>query len=81
MKITIEIADALLEAAKAAAARDNCTLRELIEQGLRTVLSGERGRERGFKLRDASVSGQGLQPGVEFGRWERVGERGDERGS
>jgi hypothetical protein len=72
MKTTIDIADALLEAAKAAAARENRTLRELVEQGLRTVLAGKRGRGPGFKLRDASFAGRGLQPGVELGRWERV---------
>lgn len=69
MKTTVEISDALLEDAKKAARRDGTTLRALIEQGLRAVLRGRRRRGR-FRLRDASVRGKGLQPGVEEGSWE-----------
>jgi hypothetical protein len=72
MKTTIDISDALLEAAKAAAARENRTLRDLVEQGLRAVLAARRGPKAAFKLRDASFAGQGVQPGVDLGDWERV---------
>jgi hypothetical protein len=72
MKTTIDIADALLEAAKSAAARENLTLRDLVEQGLRTVLAAKRERGTSFRLRDASFKGSGLQPGVDLSRWEQV---------
>jgi hypothetical protein len=72
MKTTIDITDALLEAAKAAAARENRTLRDLVEQGLRAVLASRKAKGAPFKLRDASVGGQGLQPGVDLGRWEPI---------
>lgn len=71
MKTTVEISDALLEAAKAEAAQRGTTLRSLLEEGLRRVLD-ERSRERGFTLRDASVSGRGLDPGVREGSWGGV---------
>jgi len=38
MKTTVEISDALLEAAKAEAAQRGTTLRSLLEEGLRRVL-------------------------------------------
>ena len=59
MKTTVEIADDLIARAKALAMRRHTTLRALIEQGLRQVLSDER-QPTDFKLRDASVDGQGL---------------------
>jgi hypothetical protein len=73
MKTTVEISDALLEEAKALAAREKSTLRELIEDGLRRVLAGR--RQRGaFQLRDASFRGKGLSPEFRDAGWERIRE-------
>jgi hypothetical protein len=73
MKTTIEISDALLRAAKRRADERGTTLRALVEEGLRNLL--EEAPPRGaFSLRDASVDGGGLQPGVREGSWERVAE-------
>ena len=71
MKTTVEIADPLLTAAKLAAARDKTKLRSLIEEGLRFVLARRKGRKQ-FHLRDASVDGKGLQPGVGEGDWASI---------
>jgi hypothetical protein len=60
MKTTVEIADDLIARAKALAIRRNTTLRALIEQGLRQVLSDEQ-QPADFRLRDGSVDGQGLR--------------------
>jgi len=68
MKTTVEIADELLQKAKAVAARERTTLRALIEEGLSWAVAKRRHRSR-FELRDASVSGRGLQPGVKEGSW------------
>ena len=64
MKTTIEIADPLLEQARRIAARDGETLRSLVEQGLRAVIAQRSARDKPFRLRDASVKGDGLHPDV-----------------
>ena len=64
MKTTVEISDALLERARVVAGKENTTMRELIEEGLRRVLV-ESEKPRSFKLRKASFKGRGLQAGVE----------------
>lgn len=43
MRTTINLPDALAAAAKARAAADGRTFTSLVEEGLRTVLSGEKG--------------------------------------
>lgn len=71
MKTTIEIPDALLEQARAVAGRDGATLRELVEAGLRRELKERRSRTR-FRLRDATVDGNGLQGGLQDADWDRI---------
>lgn len=73
MKTTIEISDALLNAARKLAAREHTTLRNLIELGLREVLSRHK-QQRAFTLRKASFSGQGLQREARDASWERLRE-------
>jgi Arc/MetJ family transcription regulator len=71
MKTTIEISDPLLRRAKRIAARERTTVRALVEQGLRRELA-ERRRSGGFRLRQVTFRGKGLQPGLEYS-WERLG--------
>ena len=71
MKTTIEISDALLEAAKRRAGEQGTTLRALVEAGLRNILDAAPEHER-FALRDASVDGKGLRPEVREGGWDRI---------
>jgi hypothetical protein len=71
MKTTIDIADALAREAKEVAARENTTLRELVEAGLRAVLR-ERRKRSSFRLRDASFAGQGLTPEFREAGWEAI---------
>lgn len=73
MKTTVEISDALFEAAKRAAHERGTTLRSLIEEGLRSVLEPTPGPSA-FRLRDASVSGHGLRADVRDGGWDRIAE-------
>lgn len=72
MKTTIEISDHVLAQAKRAAHRDGTTLRALIESGLRTELARRRGARGGFKLRDASFGGNGLQPAAAQAGWDEL---------
>jgi hypothetical protein len=71
MKTTVSISDPLLSAAKKLAAEERTTLRALIEEGLRRVIE-RRQRQGSFKLRRASFRGNGLQPGIAEGQWERI---------
>lgn len=72
-KTTIDIPANLLSEAKEVAARDGTTLRALVESGLRTVIDRRlRGREARFRLRDASVGGNGLQPEFRGADWDRI---------
>jgi hypothetical protein len=73
MKTTVEISNGLLLEAKRVAARERTTVRALVEEGLRRALQ-ERRRKDGFRLRKASFRGDGLQPDVAAGSWERIRE-------
>ena len=73
MKTTVEIPDELLNAAKETALSEERTLRDLIEEALRTTLA-QRERRAAFRLRKASFAGRGLQAGVAEGSWERIRE-------
>lgn len=65
MRTTIDINDALLLAAKSRAARERKTLRAVVEQALRELLSGpKRGVVAGPPI--PVFHGQGVQPGVDL---------------
>jgi Arc/MetJ family transcription regulator len=70
-KTTIDISDSLLAEAKEVAAREGTTLRALVESGLRAAIDRRTRRER-FRLRDASVDGDGLQPEFRDAGWDRI---------
>jgi len=73
MKTTIQIADSLFEEARKLAHRERTTLKALVEQGLRLIVS-ERKRRNGFRLRKATFKGQGLQPHLSGASWEQIRE-------
>ena len=66
MKTTVDLPDDLFIAAKKRAAELKCSLRTLIERGLRQELSGPRRTARGTKrrIRWVTVPG-GLPPGLD----------------
>lgn len=71
--ITLDLPRELVARAKAHAAREGVTLDSLIEQGLRMVLARRR-TGHGFRLRDRSVEGRGLQPPFREGGWPVIRE-------
>jgi hypothetical protein len=71
MKTTLDISDPLLRDARKMAEREHTTLRALVEQGLRHVLTEKR-RRPAFRLRKASFKGHGLQPEMKDAGWETV---------
>lgn len=73
MKTTVQISDSLFNEARRMARREGTTLKALIEQGLRQLLS-ERKREQQFHLRKATFKGQGLQAHLAGASWEQVRE-------
>jgi len=74
MKTTIEMSDPLFKSAKELAQRSQTTLRDLIEEGLRRVISDSQVNAKlAFKLEDASVGGKVvLMPEPE--RWQQLEE-------
>ena len=72
MKTTIDVADALLREAREVATRDQTTLKELVQEGLRRVLDERRPRPNAFRLRDIAPVGGGFQPGFADGDWQRI---------
>jgi predicted transcriptional regulator len=73
MKITIDLSDELAKKAKAYAACKHITLRAVIEQCIRQVLRNDRAAPR-FKLRDASVGGNGLHKEYKDADWAEMRE-------
>lgn len=73
MKTTIHISDGLFEQARKLAHRERTTLRALVEQGLRWIVS-ERKRRKGYHFRKATFKGHGLQPHLTGASWEQIRE-------
>ncbi|MPY97669.1 MAG: DUF2191 domain-containing protein [Actinophytocola sp.] len=71
MKTTVNLSDELLRQAQELARREQTTLKELIETGLRTVVA-QRTSDTHFVLPDASVDGNGLQPEFRGAHWDQV---------
>ena len=74
MKTTIEMSDPLFKSAKELAQRSHTTLRALIEEGLRRVISDSQVKAKSaFKLKNASVGGKAvLMP--EPASWQQLEE-------
>ena len=72
MKTTVDISDALLDEAKRIAAREGITVRAMIELGLRRVIADKKRTTSRFRLRRASFRGEGLQPDLDGGSWDRI---------
>jgi hypothetical protein len=53
--------------------RERTTLKALIEEGLRRIVSQHK-RRNGFRLRKATFKGKGLQPHVADDSWDRIRE-------
>jgi hypothetical protein len=73
MKTTIQIADSLFKEARRVARQERTTLRALVEEGLRRVISERRRhRSHGFRLRQATFKGRGLQPHLAGATWDQI---------
>jgi hypothetical protein len=73
MKTTVQIPDSLFEEARKLAHREQTTLKALVEEGLRRVIS-EHQRKSPFRLRKATFKGKGLQTHLAGASWEHIRE-------
>ena len=71
MKTTVELSDDLLRQAKRIAHKDRTTVKALVEQGLRMVVSSRK-KGGGFSLRSASFRGDGLVTGRSLQDWAAI---------
>jgi hypothetical protein len=58
VKTTVEISDSLFGEAKAWAASRGVSFRQIVEEGIRSIIQGK-GRQAPFRLRDASYGDSG----------------------
>ena len=72
MKTTIDLADALFLEVKTLAEHRKITFRAIVEAALHRFLAQERDAQPAFRLRDAAVTGDGLQPGIAEGNWGQL---------
>jgi hypothetical protein len=73
MKTTVQIPDSLFEEARKVANRERTTMKALIEEGLRRIIS-QRKRRNGFRLRKATFKGNGLQAHLAGASWDQIRE-------
>jgi len=73
MKTTIELSDSALDELRRLAEREGTTLRALLEEGARAVISSHADRPP-FKLRKASFRGKGLRAEVAGQSWDAIRE-------
>jgi hypothetical protein len=66
MKTTVEIPDELFREARLYAARNGIPLREVVERGVRLVLTGKAPAAKRFRLKSITVKGEGLAPGNDW---------------
>ena len=71
MKTTVEIPDSLLEEARKLASREGTTIKALVVESLRRIIT-ERKRTKAFRLRKVTFKGKGLQPHVAGASWEKI---------
>lgn len=69
MKTTIQIPDSLFEEVRKLAQREHTTMKAIVEEGLRRIVS-ERQRRGRFRLRKATFRGKGLQPHLIARSWD-----------
>ena len=69
MKTTIDIQDELLARAKQYARKSGCTLRAVVEEGLREILAGPKYQTQ-YRLPDLSTGNPGSSDPLESYSWQ-----------
>ena len=63
MKTTVDIPDSLFQEARACAQSRGVPFRQIVEEGLRSIVQQGHEPRKSFRLRDGSFGGKGLQNG------------------
>ena len=71
IKTTVHLPDPLVASAKIVARREHTTLAALVTEGLQRVVQERLRKTKPFKLKDASVKGQGLSKEFDAG-WPAI---------
>jgi hypothetical protein len=71
MRTSFDLPDPLLDDAKRLARERGIPLRDLVEEGLRLVLSRTK-VNKPYKLKDCSYGTGGLVEGLSWGDWDRL---------
>jgi CRISPR/Cas system-associated protein Csm6 len=71
MNTIVEIPDSLLDEVRELASAEGTTVKAVVEEGLRKILT-ERKQRGSFRLRKATFRENGLQPHVKAASWQRV---------
>jgi hypothetical protein len=66
MKTTVEMPDELFREARLYAARNGIPLREVVERGVRMVVTGKTPAAKPFRLKTITVKGEGLDPASDW---------------
>ena len=74
MRTSIDLADGLLGRARRLARQRGITLRALVEEGLRRVLSEQRDTPPAFRLEDVTFGKGGLTEEFSESDWEKLRE-------
>jgi len=75
MRTSIDIPERLLHEAKELAHKRHTTLREVVLEGLRTVLDHTKSRPKSFRLKDLSYGNGGLVEGLLATDWDEMRKR------
>jgi len=74
MKTTVQIPDSLFEEMRSLAHQEQTTMKALIQEGLRRIIS-ERKQPKRFSLRKATFKGHGLHPDLKEASWDQIREK------
>jgi hypothetical protein len=72
MRTSVDISDALHAEAMRVARANHISLRDLMEEGLRSVLERRQKMQQPYELVDFSFGGSGTLPGVDITNWDQV---------
>lgn len=71
VKTTVDLSPELLLEVQQLARQQSRTMKSVLEEGLRAVISRYRQEQR-FRLSDASVGGSGLRPSLRDDSWDEL---------